>query len=408
MSYPARLLCLAVVLSLLVPAVAPAVAQSGAETVTMTVAVRTADGDPVGSADLDVTWDSGATTATTASNGKAFVDVPDGARVSVAVTHPRYVRDSPFVVDAASDREVSVTVYRKSTLRLEVSGPDGVIADASVLVERGGLDVSTGTTGENGVFETGVLQAGDYTVTVTKSGYYVRRKPIRIEGDITNRVALRPGTLTLTVGVVDPHFDPPQAVDDASVRLSGVGSQRTDDEGNASLEVPVNTRTTLRVTKDGYGTVSREVRIGEENGGVSVQFSRTPTLTASVTNERIVAGTRAVLTVTDAYGDPAAGASVTLDGESVGTVGEDGTLAVPIEAPGEHTLRATRDGVASDPVTVEAVDVDTTPTPAPPTAETTASTPTETAAGAPGFTAGVTLVLAALGTLAAGVVARRR
>jgi hypothetical protein len=402
MTRVARVVCLAVALSLVVPAAGAAVAQTG-DTVTVTVAVRTLDDTPIGGATLDASWDGGSTTATTAGNGKAFVDVPEGARVSVTVSHPRYLRDSPLVIQDASAREVEVTVYRKSTLRLEVSGPDGPLADASVLVERGGLDVATGTTDDSGAFETGVLREGDYTVTVTKPGYYVRRKPIRIEGDITNRVALRPGSVTVAVSVVDPHFDPPAPVDDASVRLSSVGSARTDAGGNATIEAPVNARPTLRVTKDGYRTVSREVAVGEANESLTARISRTPSLTASAINDRIVAGQRAVLRVTDAYGDPAAGVTVTLDGDPVGTTDDDGEFAVGIDAPGEHTLRATDDGVASEPVTVDVVDADATPTPAATPTATTATTPTETEASAPGFT----VVVAALSVLVAARLFRR-
>jgi hypothetical protein len=393
---------------LVVPAAAPVAAQSDGGTVTVTVAVRDQDGDPIADADLAVEWADGSTTTTTAGNGKAFVDVPEGARLEISVTHPRYLRESPFVVESASEREVTVDVFRKSTLRLEVGGPNGSVADASVLVERGGLDVATGSTDEDGVFETGVVRAGDYTVTVTKPGYYVRRKPIRIDGDITNRVALRPGSVTTTVTVDDPYFESARPVDGARISLEGVGSARTDADGNATLTVPVNTPTTLRVTKSGYQSVSRDLTVGEENTSTTVELSRTPRLTASVTNDRLVAGTRALLEVTNAYGDPATGVAVTLDGERVGTTDDEGELAVRIDDAGEHTLRASRGSVTSNPVTVEAVATDgatATPTPGPtPTAGGTATaTPTETGAGSPGFTP----VAAALAVLAVGFLLRR-
>ncbi|GAB6861537.1 hypothetical protein ACFR97_04725 [Haloplanus litoreus] len=403
------ILCVALVLSIVVPAAGPVVAQSDGGTVTVTLAVRDSDGDPVADAELDVEWSDGSTTATTAGNGKAFVDVPDGARLSISVTHPRYIRSSPYVVQSASEREVTVDVFRKSTLRLEVNGPNGSVADASVLVERGGLDVATGSTGPDGVFETDVIQAGDYTVTVTKPGYYVRQKPIRIEGDITNRIALRPGSVTVRVTVDDPHFDPPRPVDESRVALQGVGTARTDADGNATLEVPVNTPTTLRVSKSGYRTVTRDLTVGEENTSLEADLSRTPDLTASVTNDRLVAGTRALLEVTNAYGEPASGVTVTLDGDRVGTTDADGELAVRIADPGEHTLRASRGGVTSNAVTVEAIDADgATPTPtAEPTAtatETPTETPTETGAGGPGFTPAA----AVLAVFTVGFLLRRR
>ncbi|WP_251329986.1 PGF-CTERM sorting domain-containing protein [Haloplanus pelagicus] len=406
MPRPPTALCIALILSLVVPA-APVVAQSDGGTVTVTVAVRTPAGDAVTNAELDVEWADGSTTATTAGNGKAFVDVPDGARVEVSVTHPRYVRDSPYVIQSASEREVAVTAYRKSTLRLQVNDQNGSALEASVLVERGGLDVATGSTGPDGVFETGVLQAGDYVVTVTKPGYYVRRKPLRIEGDITNTVALRPGSVTMTVRVDDPHFDPASPVNDARIALDGVGTVRTNQDGNVTLDVPVNTPTTLRVTKDGYRTVSRDLTVGEENTSIVVDLSRTPALTANVTNDRLVADTRAVLEVTNAYGEPASGATVTLDGDRVGTTDAEGELTIRIEDPGEHTLQASRGDVTSNAVTVEAVavdDADTTTTATGTAPATGTATPTETGAESPGFTP----VVALLAVLVVGFLLRRR
>ncbi|MFB6103301.1 MAG: carboxypeptidase regulatory-like domain-containing protein [Haloplanus sp.] len=389
------------------------IAQSD-RTVTVTVAVRDRAGNPVDGADLDVTWDGGSTTATTAGNGKAFVDVPAGARVTVAVNHPQYVRTDPYVISDASERAVEVTVYRKSSIRLEVSGPDGPIAGASVLVERGGLDVATGTTNDRGVFESSVIRAGDYSITVTKSGYYTRRKPLSVEGDVTNRVALRPGTVDVTVRVVDPHFDPATPVAGANVTLDGIATEHTGRSGNVTVDAPVNTRTTLRVTRPGYRSVTRELRINETNTTVSVGLSRPPSLSLRVVSSRMVAGERILVTATDAYGDPVVGARVTLDGERVGTTDTDGELAVRIEEPGTHTLQAATSDRTSNEVQIEAIapdrDVTGTPTetvdPSPTASATVTPTPTPTATGlvSPGFTP----ALAVLAILGAALLFRRR
>lgn len=384
-------------LSLVAPA-GVAVAQSGGETVTLTVTVLDQAGNQISGADLDVTWDGGSTTATTAANGKAFVDVPAGAAVTIGVTHPRYVRNSPYRIAEATEDDVTVDVFRKSSVRLEVSDDDGPVANASVLIERGGLDIETGTTGSNGVFESGVLQEGSYSITVSKAGYYTRRKPLDIEGDITNRVALRRGSTTVDVRVVDPHFDPARPVTGANVTLVGVGENRTDRGGNASVTAPVNTGTTLRVTRDGYRTVERDLTVGEEATAVSVDLSRTPSITLAAANERIVAGERLVLTATDAYGDPATSATIYLDGERAGTTDGEGEAAVRIDDPGDHTLYVTRNGVRSNEVSVEAISADgdtATPTP---TASPTA-TPTPTATTTTGTSPGFGATLAVLATL---------
>jgi len=366
------------------------VAQSG-ETVTVTVAVRDRAGNAISNADLDVEWDGGSATATTAGNGKAFVDVPAGAEVTIRVTHPRYVRNNPYVIDAAAEREVDVQVFRKSSVRLEVSDDDGAVADARVRIERGGLRFETGTTGSNGVFESDVIEAGRYTVVVSKPGYYTREKPLEIDGDITNRVALRRGSVSVGIRVVDPYFDPPRALSSATVTVTDVATERTGPSGNVSVTAPVNTETTLRVTRDGYRTVERDLTVGEEATNVSVGISRTPSVTLESANERIVAGERVVLTATNAYGDPATVAEVYLDGERVGTTDGEGEARVRIDDPGEHTLSVRQNGIQSNEVRVEAISADggtdepaATPT-ASPTDEPTA-TPTTTSEESPGFT----------------------
>jgi len=389
-----------------------AVAQSDGETVTLTVTVHDRADNPISNAELDAEWDGGSTTATTAGNGKAFLDVPAGAEVAISVTHPQYVRSSPYIVSEASEREVEVEVYRKSSVRLEVSDDEGSVAGASVLIERGGLDVATGTTNQNGVYESGVIQAGSYTVTVSKPGYYTRRKSLDVEGDIRNRVALRRGSVAVTIRVVDPHFNPPQPVSSAAVSVGDAPSERTDRGGNVTVDVPVNSEPTLRVTKDGYRTVERDLQVGEEPTRVSAQFSRTRSVTLEAANERMVAGERVLLTATNAYGEAAAVATVYLDGEQVGTTNGEGEASIRVREPGTHTLYVTKDGVRSNEVTVEAIAADGGATPtetgtatATATAtDTPSATATETTGTSPGFAPPlVVLAVLALG----GLVARR-
>jgi len=397
-----EVMCIALVLSLVVAT--GGVGAQSSDRVTVTVTVHDQAGNPVSDARLDVTWDGGSTTATTAANGKAFVDVPEGARATVQVTHSRYVRDDGYVITDASERDVEVRVYRKSSVQLEVRDDDGPVADASVLVERGGLDVATGTTDSDGVFESGTLQAGNYQITVSKPGYYTRQKPLEIDGDITNRVALTHGSTSVNVTVTDPYFDSPRPVNRATVELGDMTGQ-TNRSGAVSLDQPVNTQSTLRVTKSGYRTVTREVSVGAEGSNVSVDLSRNRTITLESANERIGAGERVVLTATNAYGDPVPAATVTLDGERVGTTDGEGEVAVRVADPGTHTLSVADDGVQSNEVTVEAISADTDTPDATPTATMTPETTTTTESG-PGFSALVALVSTLAGVAAVRVVRR--
>ncbi|WP_299331910.1 carboxypeptidase regulatory-like domain-containing protein [Haloplanus sp.] len=398
-------LTVALALASVVGVAGTAVAQSG-ETVTVTVAVRDSAGNPISDADIDAEWDGGSTTATTAGNGKAFIDVPEGTEVSVEVEHPRYVRTSPYTIADASEREVEVEVFRKSSVRLEVSDDDGPVGNAEVLIERGGLEITTGTTDSDGVYESDIIQAGDYRVTIRKPGYYTEQKSLEIDGNVTNRVALRAGSVSVDVTVIDPHFDSPRSVNDAQVNLTGFATSRTGPDGRTVLGTPVNVRTTLQVDKEGYRGKSRDVRIGESDTNVTVEISREPSLTIEATNERIVTGERVPVVVANAYGEPAPGVTITLDGDTVGTTDTEGEFAARINESGGHTLRATDGGVRSNEVSVEAIAPpgSDTATPASPTPDATATAATETEAVTPGFTA----VIAVFALLSAAFLLRRR
>lgn len=397
-------LTVALALASVVGVTGTAVAQSG-ETVTVTVAVRDSAGNPISDADITAEWDGGSTTAATAGNGKAFIDVPEGTEVSVEVEHSRYVRTTPYTIADASEREVEVEVFRKSSVCLEVSDDNGPVENAEVLIERGGLEITTGTTDSDGVYESDIIQAGDYQVTIRKPGYYTAQKSLEIDGNVTNRVALRAGSVSVDVTVIDPHFDSPRSVDDARVNLTGFATSRTGPDGRTVLGTPVNVRTTLQVDKKGYRGKSRDVRIGESDTNVTVEISREPSLTTEATNERIVTGERVPIVVTNAYGEPAPGVTITLDGDTVGTTDTEGEFAARINESGGHTLRATDGGVRSNEVSVEAIAPpgSDTAAPASPTPDATA-TATETEAVTPGFTA----VIAVFALFSAAFLLRRR
>ncbi|MFB6360599.1 MAG: PGF-CTERM sorting domain-containing protein, partial [Halobacteriales archaeon] len=115
----------------------PAVGLASAD-VTLTVTVKTAAGAPVSDAELTASWDGGSTTATTASNGKAFVDVPEGANVTIEVDHPNYVRNSPYTLTNASEQDVTVTVWEKASATVTVADSEGSVEGVRVVFRKAG------------------------------------------------------------------------------------------------------------------------------------------------------------------------------------------------------------------------------------------------------------------------------
>jgi len=392
---------------LLVSPIAGAGAATTQDTVTLTVSVETAAGDAVGNADLTATWDGGSAQETTASNGKAFVDVPAGANVTIEVDHDSYVRNEPYVVENATARDVTIEVAEKGGLSVVATENNESVANAQVVVRKGGEVVVRGSTNAEGAFDSGVIEQGEYDVSVVKPGYYRETRTVTVDGNVTETVALESGSVELSIAVVDDHFEEAEALQGVSVQVGDVASVTTLSNGETSVRVPVNTKLELDVSKAGYEPTTKTVTIGESATSVELAVNRVDALNLTPANERMVAGERLSVTVTDEYGEPVAGATVRLDGEVVGETEADGTLRFEVSEPGNHTLVAANESVESSPVQIRSIsDEPDATTTATETAAQTDTPSTATEESADGF--GVVLALLALVAVATVGIGRRR
>lgn len=379
--------------------------------VTLTVTVEDRDENPVQGAELVATWEDGDATATTASNGKAFLDVPHGANVSIAVDHDEYVRNAPYDVENATEREITVDVARQGELVIRASHDDAPVDDVDVVVRKDGQRIVSGETSADGEFETGVIEQGDYTVAVVKPGYYRQSHTVTVDGSVSRAVELDRGSVLLSIELADDYYEEPRSIEGARIAVGEIATVSTLGSGEAIARVPVNTRVVLDVSKEGYEGTSRSIGIRETDRNVSVTMNREPRLEAVPGNERIVSGEQVTVSVVDEYDDPVENATIRLDGDDVEETGDDGTASVRIEEVGEHEIVAVRDGLESEPVTVRAVADETeTPTATPAPTSTPTATPFETPTPTPteGGTAGFGIVLALVAVVVGVLLARRR
>ena len=356
---------------------------AGADVVTLTVSVTDQDDEPVGGVDVVATWEeSGETetaTGTTASNGKVFLDVPENATVELDVDDDTFIRNRPLTVEGASESDVELAVSRSGTAAVSVVDTrDRPQADARVRLRDGDGTVDRGQTDGSGVFTSSRVEQGTYTLRVVKPGFFETTQEVTIDGDANATVEIERGEVELTIRVFDDHFDPPEPIETSTVSLQSAvyDAQVTATEGRASLNVPVNVAYTAEVVKDGYDPAPETITVREQDMTVNVTAQRTPSLTLTSANERVIVGERTRVTVTNAYDELVAGATIEVDGDAVGETDDRGELVVTIDAPGDRTIVATDGDVSSDPVTVEGVSEDT------PDADTDAD---ETDDGAPGF-----------------------
>ncbi|PSP86251.1 PGF-CTERM sorting domain-containing protein [Halobacteriales archaeon QS_1_68_17] len=376
-----------------------------ASQVTLTVSVVTTDGEPVSGATLNVSWSGGSAQETTRSNGQALVDVPAGADATIEIDHPRYVRNNPYVVRNASQGPVEITVARAGTATVTAVDADGdPLGNAIVLLRRSGSIVVEGRTDSNGEFTTRRIEQREYALVVYKPGYLRNRSTLAVTGNVARTARVERGSVTVATRVTDDHFDPPRAVEGATVAVEGIGDVATLSDGEATIQVPVNTRIEMTVSKPGYENLTREVQVREGRRTLNVTITRRPSLTVEPLSDRVVVGERARVTVRDEYGSRVAGATVTLDGEQVGETDANGEATVRITETGPHevTVRAESLMASATVRGVEAATPTATPTATPsPTATATSQPDAISDVVGPGFTpataAVAVLVLAGLG-----------
>ena len=384
----------------------------GQDVVTLTVTVETPGGEPVGNAELTATWDGGSATEETASNGKAFIDVPSGSTVEIAVDHPDYLRNHPFVAEDVSEENVDITVYERATTAFVVEDGDGRVDDASVTLFRHNR-VAFAEQTVDGEISTGDLEAGEYLLVVEKPGYFVESREITLDPGATpaRTIGLEQGTVTLELNVTDPYFEPPRPIAGVRAEVKDVGSVQTQSNGKQQINVPVNTERTVTFTKNEYETVERTVKVEEESLTLDVSMPRADALEVTVLNDQVVVGQPVFIEVVDEYGDPVANGTVLLDGETVATTEADGQARFVIDTEGDHSIRVQKDNIDSGETVVTGITpgdtTETTTTTTTTTASTTTTTATATTTEVP--VPGFGPVLALLGLVVGlGIASRRR
>lgn len=331
---------------------------AAAQEVAVDVTVVNGSGAGVGGADINASWDGGATTATTLSGGVAVFEVPEGEDITISIDHPDYVRNRPYTIRNATVPEeesrlaVEIPVSLAGTATVTVEDSDGTVPEASVEF-RDGVPIDRVTTGSDGVAETKRIEQGEYRVILRKPGYLRKSTRLTVDGDVSERIGIERGSATVQFNVTDDHFDPPQAVSGARIEVSD-DSFTTRDTGLRSTDLEVNRQYEITISKAGYETVTDTLDIGESDQQYDVSIQRTPNLTMLSANDRVVVNESTRVTVTDEYEDPVAGATVSLNGEQVGETSDDGTADVRIPVEGEHEISATADGLDAS-VSVEGI-----------------------------------------------------
>ncbi len=386
---------------------------------TLEIAVTDDDGDPVGQADVNVTYDGGYNETTTVSNGRALVDVPRGVTPEIRVSHDDYVRNFPARIGEMTETTTAnVTVYPRATAVVEVADANGAIENARVFLKKEGdpRTVDRGRTNADGVFEAEDVEAGTYTATVVKEGYLETTSEFNVQGTVTESVDIEGARTNVGFTVLDAYFENATPVGDATISLANggetVATLTTDNRaGEAATRLGVNTEYAVTVEHPEYDTIERELAVDEQESiDATYNITRSAALSVNASRNSAAVGETIRVVVTDEYGEAVGDAAVFRDDTEVGTTDANGVLSVPITSAGEFEITAENGSVGSEPVTVEGIDEGgeeptTTTTTTEPQSTTTNTTEDDSSdgGGLPGFTAGAAIV-----ALAGALVALRR
>jgi len=340
-----------------VAAVPGAAAQENQTTLTVTVVDQ--DGNALSNIAISATWDDGdggPVNETTRSNGQALIDVAEGKDIALRIDDDEYVLNNPQIVEDASGQSVEVAVSRAAEATVTVNEPDGTaVENARVRLQRSGKFITSQLTDADGTVRTPPIEEGEYRVIVTKDGYFRNTTRAMISGQTEVAMTAEQGSALLTVTVVDDHFDEPRPVQGVSVNIPSVGTLQSQSSGQVTTSVAVNTEYDLELSKEGYGTVEQTVQVRESDTEVQVAIQRDPQLNLAAGNARVVVGESVRLEVTDEYGDPVAGVTITQNDEEVGTTNDEGVANVPVPSEGNVSFMATSEDGLLATTTVEGV-----------------------------------------------------
>lgn len=278
------------------------------------------------------------------------------ARVFAASTEsPRMSRAKTVTVAPGSVTRVDLefgTLTVKG--RLTLNGAPVIAGNVTFTLSHGESAFS-GRSDENGLYEVGGLDPGEYTVTAqsSRASYstkYIVRGPSQFDIDMTGA--------TLRGSVVDASTHEPiaaaaislWAVDGAEPATSASQEMKSDTAGKFAASSIAEGRYRVLVQKEGFGQVTRDVTLVKGNAAeLLLSMSPAEGIRAHVVDGRDGRNLEAIVVVRDRQKRVVADRANTQD---------DGSVSIPL-APGDYLLSVSSHGygTVTMPVTAPARDL---------------------------------------------------
>ena len=236
---------------------------------------------------------SGGSTTTDASGNYSFANVSAGT-YSVTATHSGYLaKTSTVTVTAGTDTQFDIQLSTAGQLTGTVKHSDGTVAvGVSVEIRSGDLStVITKTTNSSGVYGSGWIPIGNYTVTASQSGYNDAQTTATVTTGATTTAALLTltpsgGPTTLPGSISGKVTNARKGAALSGATVSGtLGTKTTDTSGNYSFTNVAAGTYTLTASRSGY--LARSFTITVASGAAVIQnmpIATSGVLSGKVTN----------------------------------------------------------------------------------------------------------------------------
>lgn len=337
---------------------------SAQEETTITVSVTDEDGNPIQGATVTAEWDDtdeieeGDNSGETRSNGNVLLDVPSNAAaadVEITAEHPDYVQNLPVPVENTSE-VIDVQMREPGSVSIRVVDTnDNPVNNVRLRVRHtNNAIVDVVSTGPDGIAELSEIEQRSYVVDTNRPGYLGNKTEFELdESSINHRIRIEQRNVEIEFKVTDNYLDAP--LEGATISVNGNPAGTTTSDGTQISRRGVNDNYDITVSKDGYNSVTRQVRVGEEPTDFEVSIRRTPEINIGQLQTAVVTGQQTQVEITNAYDDPVSGATVFLNGNSVATTNEEGVAMFEVTEAGDNSL-VVESGTLEASATIEGID----------------------------------------------------
>lgn len=339
---------------------APEIETTNAQSVgTVEVIVVDQSGNGIGNVEVTASWDDGEDSTQTTSSGRALLDVPTETEIEFTVEHldGEYVKNHQPVSESNVVGEVvTIEMAEPGDAQLEVVDSDEQPVDdvrLRLYHEGDNSIVDVVYTDSEGIATFTAIEQRAYDVDTLRAGYNVAEANFTLDSAETSEtIEIESNRVEVSFLVTDDHFEEPERLQGATIDIAEFGTlPPTFSDGTQDQSLPVNDEYDVTVSKEGYDAVTETLEVGEEPTALNVSIQRTPEINIEQLQDAVVVGQTTLVTITNAYDEPVAGASVSLNGESVGETDEQGQIFFNVTSDGINDLDASYQGLsASDTI----------------------------------------------------------